>query len=196
VTTHHNDSLTPLTVITGVAGVFAGVIMGYIVGVNHPTRDVASAVPVAAPVPVATGGVSEQDLQPYRAAIAADPKNVRAIVDLGNRLYDAGRYAEAVPYYAQGFTLDPKNVSVSTDLATALYYAGQADKALGQFDVSLALDPNHAQTLFNIGIVKRDAKNDPQGAIAIWERLLRSVPDYPDTPKVKSMIAELKQRTS
>ncbi len=115
-------------------------------------------------------------------------------MELGNRLYDARRYAEAIPYYQQAFTLDPKNVSVSTDLATALYYAGRADEALAQFEKSLALDPRHAQTLFNLGIVRRDAKNDPKGAIAAWERLLTDAPDYPDAPKVRTMLAELKQR--
>jgi tetratricopeptide (TPR) repeat protein len=55
-------------------------------------------------------------------------------VELANRLYDAGRYAEAIPYYQQAFTLDSTNVNVSTDLATALYYAGRVDEALAQFD--------------------------------------------------------------
>ena len=132
----------------------------------------------------------------YRNILASDPKNVRANVELGNRLYDAARYAEAIPYYQQAFILDPKNVSVSTDLATALFYAGRPDEALAQFDRSLAIDPKHGQTLFNVGIVRRDGKQDPKGAIAAWERLLASVPDYADAGKVRTMIAELKARVS
>ena len=96
----------------------------------------------------------------------------------------------------QAFTLDPTNVNVSTDLATALYYAGRADEALAQFDRSLAIDPKHGQTLFNVGIVKRDGRNDPKGAIAAWERLLTSVPAYPEAARVRTMIAELKSRAS
>jgi len=140
--------------------------------------------------------INDQELQGFKNVLASDPKNVRANVELANRLYDAGRYAEAVPYYQQAFTIDPRNVSVSTDLATALYYAGKPDEALSQFDKSLSIDPKHGQTLFNLGIVKRDARNDPKGAIAAWERLLTSVPDYPDAPKVRTMIAELKTRVS
>ena len=154
--------------------------------------------PASAQTAVApTGGASpanEQELQAYRNVLASDPKNVRANVELGNRLYDAGRYSEAIPYYRQAFNLDPKNVSVSTDLATALYYSGHADEALAQFEKSLALDPRHAQTLFNVGIVKRDAKSDPQGAILAWERLLANAPDYPDAAKVRTMLAELKSK--
>jgi cytochrome c-type biogenesis protein CcmH/NrfG len=194
----HRDSIAPLTAVTGIAGVLFGVIVGYMLGVS---RTGAGSLPVAATgqasaAPQATALVTDQELQGWRNILATDPKNVRANVELANRLYDAGRYAEAIPYYQQAFTLDPKNVGVSTDLGTALYYSGRSDDALAQFDRSLAIDPKHGQTLFNIGIVKRDGRKDPKGAIAAWERLLASVPDYPDAAKVRSMIAELKPRVS
>jgi cytochrome c-type biogenesis protein CcmH/NrfG len=195
-TGRHKDSVTPLTIVTGVAGVLFGIIVGYMLGVSQTSvgsTPVTAASPQTAAAPAAAA--NEQELQAYKNVLASDPKNVRANTELANRLYDAGRYREAVPYYRQAFTLDPSNVSVSTDLATTLYYAGRADDALVQFDKSLALDPKHAQTLFNIGIVKRDAKNDPQGALAVWERLLANVPDYPDAAKVRTMVDELKRRT-
>jgi tetratricopeptide (TPR) repeat protein len=192
----HRDSISPLTAVTGFAGVVFGVIVGYMLGVSQSAAGpspVATQTTAAAPAPAV---VNEQELQGWRNILATDPKNVRANTELANRLYDAGRYAESIPYYQQAYTSDPKNVSVSTDLATALYYAGRADDALKQFDTSLSIDPKHGQTLFNLGIVKRDARNDPKGAIAAWERLLTSVPDYPDAAKVRTMIAELKTRVS
>jgi tetratricopeptide (TPR) repeat protein len=176
--------------------VLFGIIVGYMMGVSQRG---AGSLPVAAAATQATAPVAvvnEQELQGWRNILASDPKNVRANVELGNRLYDAGRYAEAIPYYQQAFTSDPKNVNVSTDLATALYYAGRPDEALAQFDRSLTIDPKHGQTLFNLGIVRRDARNDPKGAIEAWERLLASVPDYPDAAKVRTMIADLKARAS
>ena len=195
-TGRHRDSVTPLTAVTGIAGVLFGVIVGYLLGVSQreagPIPMAAATVAAAAPAAVA----NEQELQAYRNVLASDPKNVRANAELGNRLYDAGRYAEAIPYYQQSFALDARNVNVSTDLATALFYAGRPDEALAQFDRSLAIDPKHGQTLFNVGIVRRDGKKDPKGAIAAWERLLVSVPDYADAGKVRTMIAELKSRAS
>jgi tetratricopeptide (TPR) repeat protein len=154
----------------------------------------ASASASAGPAPVTV--VNEQELQGWKNVLATDPKNLRANTELANRLYDGGRYAEAIPYYQAAFSGDPKNVNISTDLATALYYAGRADDALAQFDRSLKIDPKHGQTLFNMGIVKRDGRSDPKGAIEVWERLLASVPDYPDAGKVRGMIAELKSKTS
>ena len=193
-TGRHQDSITPFTVVTGLAGVMFGIIVGYMLGVSQPGGGANPVAAVSAQTATAPPAANEQELQSYRSALASDPKNVRANVELANRLYDAGRYSEAIPYYRQAFEVAPKDVNVSTDLATALYYAGRSDEALAQFDTSLALNPKHAQTLFNVGIVKRDAKNDPRGAIAAWERLLADVPEYPDAPKVRTMLAELKQK--
>jgi len=197
----HRESITPLTAVTGLAGVLFGVIVGYMLGVSRSATMGAGSLPVtasaqqAASAPAGTR-LNEQELQGWRNILATDPKNVRANVELANRLYDAGRYSEALPYYQQAIALEPKNVSVSTDYGTALYYAGRADEALAQFDKSLSIDPRHGQTLFNVGIVKRDARHDAKGAIDAWERLLSTVPDYPDASKVRSMIAQLKTRVS
>lgn len=189
-TGRHRDSFTPLTAVTGVAGVLFGVMVGYMIGVNQPPAGAAPVTAVTQAAAPSGGVVNEQELQAYRNVLAGDPKNLRANVELGNRLYDAGRYSEAIPYYQQAFTLDPKNINVSTDLATALYYAGRVDDAIAQFDRSLRLDPKHAQTLFNLGVVKHDAKRDAKGAIDAWERLLAANPDYPDAAKVRTMIEE------
>src|SRR5689334_25279975 len=112
----HRDSITPLTAVTGIAGVFFGVIVGYMLGVS---RTGAGSLPVAAVAAQAAAPapalVTDQELQGWRNVLATDPKNVRANIELANRLYDAGRYNEALPYYQQAFTLDPRNVNVSTD---------------------------------------------------------------------------------
>lgn len=84
-------------------------------------------------------------------------------------------------------------MNLSTDLGTALWYSGRADAALAQDARSLAVDPTHAQTLFNIGMVKRDGKQDLKGAIESWEKLLQTNPDYPDRTKVEQMLAQARQ---
>jgi tetratricopeptide (TPR) repeat protein len=81
-------------------------------------------------------------------------------------------------------------VNVSTDLGTALWYSGRPDEALGQYARSLTVNPDHAQTLFNVGIVKSEAKADYKGAVAAWERLLAKNPGYSNAATVRNMIAE------
>jgi cytochrome c-type biogenesis protein CcmH/NrfG len=191
---HSTSSISALNLVTGAAGILFGVTVGYIIGTGQgqttglPPTAVTAAAPAA---PSTTPVVDEGELQAYRNILASDPKNVKAIVQLANKLYDGGRYAEAIPYYQQALALNPKDVSVSTDLGTAMYYAGRADEALAQLDKSLALDPVHAQTLFNIGIIRRDAKKDSKGAREAWERLLKAAPNYPDAARVRTMLGEM-----
>jgi len=90
---------------------------------------------------------------------------------------------------------DGSDVNVSTDLGTALWYAGQPDDAIAQYEVSLRLDPTHAQTLFNLGIVKSDGKRDYSGAVRAWETLLQVNPAYPDAQRVRTLIGEARAKS-
>ena len=179
------------------ASALFGVILGYILaGGLQPgvaSSYAAAATPASTTAP-AIPILNEAELQGYRNILATDPKNAAAAAMLGNKLYDAGRYAEAVPYYQQSFAADPKNINVSTDLGTALWYAGRPDEALAQFTKSLALDPGHAQTLFNQGIVRLEGKQDALGAIESWETLLAKNPTYADAEKARRMLADARQK--
>jgi Flp pilus assembly protein TadD len=185
--------------VSGFAGALFGVLVGYVVAVEQarPAPGLAAvAAPPAAPAaaPASTPALNESELQAYRDILARDPKNVRAAIELGNRLYDAGQYAEAVTYYQQAWSIDPTNVGVSTDLATALWYLGRPDDAIQQFERSLALDPGHAQTLFNLGIVRRDGKQDLKGAVEAWERLRALSPSSAEAQRAGALIEQARQR--
>lgn len=181
--------------VTALAGIFFGIIVGYVLGAGQAQGPIAAAA-AADPHVHSTGPtaiVDEGELQAYRNILSTDPGNLKANVELGNRLYDAGRYAEAIPHYNQALRTDPGNVAVSTDLGTALYYAGRTDEALAQLEKSLAIDGRHAQTWFNLGIIRRDGKGNKAGAAEAWERLLEIAPNYPDAARVRTMIAEARQ---
>lgn len=192
--TQNDNVFSAMNAVTGIAGILFGVIVGYVIGSGQVqgSATVTAAAPAAAAAPQSTTVVTDADLQPFRDILAQDPKNGAAATALANKLYDAGRYADAIPYYQQALTADPKNVNASTDLGTAMFYAGRTDEALAQLQKSLAIDPNHAQTLFNVGIVKRDGKSDRKGAVEAWERLLAANPNYPEAARVRSLIAESK----
>jgi cytochrome c-type biogenesis protein CcmH/NrfG len=190
---HAQSPFSALNAMTGVAGVLFGLISGYILGAGEAQYTPAAAAPTSASLPSdhPTTVVNEAEVKAYKDILAADPKNAKAAVELANRYYDAGRYAESVPYYRQALAIDPKSANVSTDLATALYYSGQTEEALAQLNASLSIDPTHAQTLFNIGVVKRDGKKDAKGAADAWERLLNA-PNYPEAERVRTMLAQAK----
>jgi cytochrome c-type biogenesis protein CcmH/NrfG len=180
-----------------VAALMFGGLAGYIIAVQggHAAPG-AVASTAASPQPGAVAVVDESELRAYREILARDPKNVAAAAKAGNLLYDGQRYVEAIGFYQQAFALNPTDINVSTDLGTALWYSGRADEALAQYQRSLAINATHAQTLFNVGIVRADGKQDYAGAAATWEKLLQTNPDYPAVARVKTLIADARQKVA
>jgi tetratricopeptide (TPR) repeat protein len=173
-----------------------GAIAGYIIAVQagKGPAPVAASPSAAATQSTTPAVVNESELSAYREILARDPKNAQAAVKAGNLLYDAQRYADAIGFYEQAFALLPSDINVSTDLGTALWYSGRADQALSQYEKSLAIDATHAQTLFNLGIVRADGKRDYAGAVAAWDTLLKTNPAYPDIAKVRSLISDARAK--
>jgi cytochrome c-type biogenesis protein CcmH/NrfG len=192
-------SSTTWALISG-ACLILGLAVGYVISGGQQAT-VPAAAPVAqvpAPAP-ATGGpqpglMDEQQAQALRNILTRDPTNAQANTQLGHLYYDSGRFAEAVGPYQQAFAIDSRNVNLSTDLGTALWYSGRPDEAIAQFAKSLAIDPTHPQTLFNLGIVKRDGKQDYAGAVQAWEKLLASNPSYPERDNVKQLLDQLRKQ--
>ena len=79
-----------------------------------------------------------------------------------------------------------------TDLGTAYWYTGNADKAIEWYEKSLVVRPNYPNTLLNLGVVKWQGKKDPQGAVAVWEQLLKANPNYEQKDQVQMLIERAK----
>ncbi|MCL4522790.1 MAG: tetratricopeptide repeat protein [Acidobacteria bacterium] len=129
---------------------------------------------------------------PMLAALKADPKNADVLVQLGNLYYDHRVYTEAIPYYKRALEVRPKDVNVRTDLGTAYWYSGDAKTAVAEYEKSLTVDPRHTATMMNMGIVKLNGLKDAKGAIAIWDKLLKDNPQFPEKQKVLDLIAQAK----
>ena len=188
-------------IVYAIGMLLVGGLAGYILSVTTGSRaPIGSAAIAPASVPPAAGApgvglVDDVALRTYRDILARDPRNVQAAVAAGNMLYDAKRYEEAIPFYQQAMAANASDINVSTDLGTALWYTGRADAALAQYAVSLTINPTHAQTLFNMGIVRSDGKKDYVGAVQAWEALLSTNASYPNAANVRSMIAEARSKT-
>jgi tetratricopeptide (TPR) repeat protein len=183
-------------IVYAVCILLVGGLAGYMLTVagthtGGPTQTAEAAPSGAPPAPLA----DEAALKAYRDILARDPKNLQTAVNAGNLLYDAHRYVEAIPFYQQAFALKESDINVSTDLGTALWYAGRADEALAQYERSLKISPTHAQTLFNVGIVRADGKQDYAGAAAAWETLLATTPDYPNATRVRELLADARLKS-
>ncbi len=130
---------------------------------------------------------------PLLAKLKSDPKNPQLQNQIGLIYESAHQFKEAAGYFEQSLHYDPKNIGVRADYASCLYYTGDVDRALAQLDESLAYDPEHAGTLMNIGIIRWRGKNDVDGAVAAWEKLLQYHPDFPQKELVQHMITQAKQ---
>ena len=108
--------------------------------------------------------------------VAINPTNVQAWTNLGHVYFDTGSSVKAIRAYEKSLELSPGNPNVLTDLGVMYRRNGQPGKALEAFDKAIAIAPNHEQSRFNKGIVLRYDMNDREGAVKVWEDLLRINP--------------------
>jgi tetratricopeptide (TPR) repeat protein len=173
------------SLVFGVAGVFFGVLVGWIVGSQQgapPRQAPAPAAQQQQQRPPAQGQQTAAPLDEARATSLKqtadrEPTNARVRAELGNVYFDAERFEDAARWYEESIKIDPKNVNISTDLGISYYYLNQPDRALSQFDRSLAIEPTHAKTLLNVGIVRAYAKDDLAGAVKAWQRVVEVAGD-------------------
>jgi cytochrome c-type biogenesis protein CcmH/NrfG len=137
-----------------------------------------------------------QAAAPLIDAVNKDPKDYDSLVKLGNLFYDGQQFPIAIQYYERALTIHPENPDVRTDMGTAYFYNGNADRAIAELQTSLKYRPGHPQTLFNLGWVRWQGKQDPKGASAAWQQLLKDNPNYPQRQQVEQYIAKAKEHAS
>jgi tetratricopeptide (TPR) repeat protein len=184
------------SVIFGIAGVFFGILVGWIVGSQQagPGRPapVASAEPQSAQAQTRTPPLDEAQAAALKATADSNPKDAATRVQLGNLYFDHDRYADAVRWYEAALAIEPRDVDVSTDLGIAYYYMNQPDAALLQFERSLVMNPGHTKTLLNIGIVRAFARKDLEGAARAWQRVIDVAPSSPEAAAARQALERLR----
>jgi len=139
--------------------------------------------------------MGDTQASPLLNQLKSDPNNVELLTRVGNIYYDTQQYPTAIDYYRRVLNLQADNAGVRTDFATAIWYTGDADTAIAEFNKALSYEPNKANTLFNLGVVKWQGKMDINGAVAAWQKLLDTNPNYENRPKVLEMIAQAKKHS-
>jgi tetratricopeptide (TPR) repeat protein len=140
--------------------------------------------------------MADSQAAPLLEKLKSEPKSGELLANIGNIYYDDQQYPAAIDYYQRSLNVQPANTSVRTDLGTAYWYMGNADKALEELNKALKYDPNKPNTLFNFGIVKWQGKMDVDGAVAAWQKLLETNPNYEGKDKVQQLIAQAKKHSN
>jgi cytochrome c-type biogenesis protein CcmH/NrfG len=149
-----------------------------------------------APTPAQLEQTAETQVAPLLQKLKSDPNNAELLANIGNVYYDTQQYPKAIEYYGRSLKVQPSNSSVRTDLATAYWYVGNPDTAIAEFQKSLTYEPTKANTLFNLGLVEWQGKMDIKAAVATWQKLLDTNPNYEGKEKVLELMAQAKQHTS
>lgn len=139
--------------------------------------------------------MADKQTAPLLEQLKKDPSNADLLNQVGTMYRATHQFKTAIDYYQKSLAIKPDNVGARTDLASSLYYLGDVDGALAQLNKSLTYDPKHAGTLMNIGIIKWKGKNDVNGAVAAWEKLLKLNPDFQNREVVEHLIDQAKQGT-
>ncbi|MGA2979382.1 MAG: tetratricopeptide repeat protein [Terriglobales bacterium] len=148
-----------------------------------------------APTPAEMQKMADTQAGPLIEKLKADPTNAGLLENIGNVYYDAQQFPTAIDYYQRALKVNPANTGVRTDMATAYWYTGNADTAIAEFQKSLSYEPNKANTLFNLGIVEWQGKMDIDKAVATWQKLLDTNPNYEGKDKVLELMAQAKKHS-
>jgi cytochrome c-type biogenesis protein CcmH/NrfG len=147
----------------------------------------------AQPTPDQMKTMADTQAAPLLEKLKTDPNNPELLTNVGNIYYDTQQYPTAIDLYHRALKAQPSNAAVRTDMATAYWYIGDADGAITELNKALTYQPDNANTLFNLGIVKWQGKMDVDGAIAVWQKLLDTNPNYEGKEKVQQLIAQARK---
>jgi len=139
--------------------------------------------------------MADKKAEPLLEKLKSDPNNSALMIQVGAIYKATHQFKEAGEYFDKALKIDPQNVAVRSEYASCLYYDGDVDQAIDQLNQALRYDPKDANSLFNIGIMKWQGKQDAAGALTAWHQLLKSNPQLSDSRKanVQKLIEEAKQ---
>ncbi len=136
--------------------------------------------------------IADRQAAPLLDKLKADPNNATLLAQVGTVYHTTHQFAQAAAYYQRAVNAAPKDVALRTKLAASLYRGGDPDEALVALEQAQAIDGKDANTLFNIGMIKWQGKGDARGALAAWQRLLKTNPQLSAERKatVQQLMAE------
>jgi cytochrome c-type biogenesis protein CcmH/NrfG len=146
----------------------------------------------APPTPDQMKQMADKKVAPLLEQISKNPNDVDTILKVGGFYMAAQQFDSAQKYFQKAVDVKATPETL-TRLANSEAYGSQPDKAIDHLNKALQLDPKYANALFNLGMLKWQAKGDTKGAIACWETLIKTNPNHPQIEQVKQMVAQAKE---
>jgi len=154
-------------------------ICGFLSGIAFTVYkgDSPSLVPATTENGQSQNNVNRQAIINMEAQVTANPENFENWIQLGHLYYDADLPEKAIAAYTKSLELHSGDANLLTDLGVMYRRTKQPEKAIELFNQAILKDSSHLPSRFNKGIVLLHDLNDPTGAIATWEELLRINPE-------------------
>jgi len=175
----------------------AGIVVGVVITVFHeektpPPPVGMSSSPTEKGPAASTPDLSKQ-IDTLKAILKDDPKNLRALVELGNAYFDTNQVEQAIEIYTRALAIDPRDADVRTDLGIMYRKKGDFDRAVTEFKKAAEFDSKHVNSRYNLGIVLLHDKGDLKGAIQAWEDYLKAEPSGPRADNIRAQIVKMKE---
>jgi len=135
---------------------------------SEPSRSSRSSAPDATEWFDRGAALERQDvgaaIQAYEHAIAADPASVKARINLGGLLHEAGRHAEAERVYRAAIEADVADAVLYYNLGVLLEDMNRKSEAMEAYRGALRRDPDLADCHYNLALLCEES-GKPKDAI-------------------------------
>lgn len=131
----------------------------------------------------------------WREAVRTSPApNFVPLHELGNVLFRAGRYAEALPAYEQALariSSPSRRVAVTGNVASALSELGELERARALTSQLVEIEPGVALHRYNLAVIEA-RRLDFDAAERDLREALRILPGYPEAERALARLGQLR----
>lgn len=115
------------------------------------------------------------------------------LYEMGDVLYEAGRFSEAATFFDELVSLEPFNIDFWCRLAETVAAAGDYDRALESIDYAIAIDPDNTLARILKARVLFAMEKEPEQIIALLEPVVFDLldPEHPDVLPLKIYVSSL-----
>jgi len=175
-----------------VVGFIGGIAFSIFKAGNTGSVSMSQGQPQGAPQAKLTPEIAQQILQ-TELEVQRNPQNLEAWISLGHLYFDSDQPDKAIAAYDKSLAIDPNNADVLTDQGVMYRRVGNPQQAIALFDRAVAANPGHEIARFNKGIVLLYDLKDQDGAVRVWQELVRANPmaTAPNGQLVSDILTEL-----
>jgi tetratricopeptide (TPR) repeat protein len=119
-----------------------------------------------------------QAIDAYQRVLAANPRHVDALINLGMLSYEQGQLESAAGCFLRAVAVHPDSAVAHFNLGSVLEELGQLETSRQHLRIAVRLDPTHADAHYNLALVC-DKLDAPAEARRHWQLYIDLDPTSP-----------------